>query len=360
MRFTRAVCSAGPSSLYDHRQPGPDRCCGDRPRRFTGTDKLHRLVGMLVCSAQFFEVDSGHGSISASHSCVQGGWPGEGNTQLQPSFVSPGHWNDAGTPDDPDDDFWIEGNLRLTTDSRCIDAGDTELSNRAPTCPTSMVALRVALSACVDMGAYESGIERRRLRPEPSPCMTSLCGRTVRPVHRRTTILWDEEPILSRHMQGSRFQQRQPCRSERFCRVRRGSSRSSSAVDRQISRARLLIRRSPYVSICVEAHARRCRLVCRLAWDVAIFCGTALPTARAGRLDCPARTTLRLWTCITPAARKEGALKLHAIPYAVPAKLWPHPVAGRGSVFPWRCHPFVVASLDIVGLAVGSGPCCFA
>ena len=145
-------------------------------------------------SAQFFEVDSGHGSISASHSCVQGGWPGEGNTQLQPSFVSPGHWNDAGTPDDPDDDFWIEGNLRLTTDSRCIDAGDPNLE---PSPDMSDLDGRPrVLCGRVDMGAYESGIGDADCDQAVTLYDFSLwqdC--TTGPS--KDDNPWDEEPILS-------------------------------------------------------------------------------------------------------------------------------------------------------------------
>ncbi|UCG47566.1 MAG: right-handed parallel beta-helix repeat-containing protein, partial [Phycisphaerales bacterium] len=91
--------------------------------------------------------------ITISYSSVQGGldaiytnehcrinW-GIGNIDADPRFVLPGYWDANGTPDDPDDDIWIDGDYHLgsagwrwdaasrqwTFDrltSRCIDAGD--------------------------------------------------------------------------------------------------------------------------------------------------------------------------------------------------------------------------------------------
>ncbi len=72
---------------------------------------------------------------------IQGGWPGEGNIDLDPSFAQPGYWDPNGTPDDPNDDFWVDGDYHLKSEagrwdpvseswviddvtSPCIDAGD--------------------------------------------------------------------------------------------------------------------------------------------------------------------------------------------------------------------------------------------
>jgi len=46
---------------------------------------------------------------------IEGGWPGEGNLDIDPLFVLPGIW-DNGT--------WIEGDYHLAVGSPCIDAGD--------------------------------------------------------------------------------------------------------------------------------------------------------------------------------------------------------------------------------------------
>ncbi len=86
------------------------------------------------------------GQIDVSYCNVQGGYPGEGNIDVDPCFVDPGYWADpcdptkeAG-PDDPNA-VWIAGDYHLKSQgghwdratetwirdeatSRCIDAGD--------------------------------------------------------------------------------------------------------------------------------------------------------------------------------------------------------------------------------------------
>ena len=60
------------------------------------------------------------------HSCVEGLTGilgGIGNTGSDPLFVARGYWDDGGTPDDPEDDEWIDGDYRLLAGSPAIDAG---------------------------------------------------------------------------------------------------------------------------------------------------------------------------------------------------------------------------------------------
>jgi hypothetical protein len=45
-------------------------------------------------------------------------------TDQDPLFCKPGHWDDAGTPGNPDDDFWVPGDYRLAEDSPCRGAGE--------------------------------------------------------------------------------------------------------------------------------------------------------------------------------------------------------------------------------------------
>jgi predicted outer membrane repeat protein len=68
-------------------------------------------------------------------------WPGEGNINSDPRFVGPGHRDSNGTPEHPNDDFWVDGDYHLQSQagrwdpatktwvkddvtSPCIDAGD--------------------------------------------------------------------------------------------------------------------------------------------------------------------------------------------------------------------------------------------
>ena len=80
-------------------------------------------------------------AIMITYSDIRGGWPGLGNIYCDPCFVSPGYWDPNGTPQDPNDDFWVDGDYHLKSQgwrwdtnrklwtwddvtSRCIDAGN--------------------------------------------------------------------------------------------------------------------------------------------------------------------------------------------------------------------------------------------
>jgi hypothetical protein len=75
------------------------------------------------------------------YSNIQGGHAGLGNIDTDPCFVEPGYWDVNGTPADPNDDFWVDGDYHLKSaswrwdtqrkvwtwddvTSRCIDAGN--------------------------------------------------------------------------------------------------------------------------------------------------------------------------------------------------------------------------------------------
>jgi hypothetical protein len=81
------------------------------------------------------------GTATVIYSNIEGGCSGLGNTDTDPCFVEPGSWDTNGTPQDSNDDFWVNGDYHLKSrgwrwdtncgtwtwddfTSRCIDAGN--------------------------------------------------------------------------------------------------------------------------------------------------------------------------------------------------------------------------------------------
>jgi len=51
------------------------------------------------------------------YTCVQGGWDGLGSIDLDPCFAVPGYWDPNGTPNDANDDFWVDGDYHLKSEA---------------------------------------------------------------------------------------------------------------------------------------------------------------------------------------------------------------------------------------------------
>lgn len=78
---------------------------------------------------------------------------GDGNIDIDPNFVNPGHWDDANTPAEPNDDFFITGNYHLLPSSGCIDIGD---NNSLPALLTTDIdGEQRIFDSRVDIGADE-------------------------------------------------------------------------------------------------------------------------------------------------------------------------------------------------------------
>jgi predicted outer membrane repeat protein len=142
------------------------------------------------------EIQNNDGSIvMVEYSNVQGGetevndpyegviW-GEGNIDVDPRFTEQGYWDPNGTPWDPNDDFWVDGDYHLKSQagrwdpkirnwvkddvtSPCIDAGD----------PASPIGYEpFPNGGIINMGAYGGTAEASKSYFVEPVCETIVAG----------------------------------------------------------------------------------------------------------------------------------------------------------------------------------------
>ena len=117
-------------------------------------------------------------NIAITYSDIQGGWPGIGNINADPCFVEPGYWDANDTPDDVNDDFWIEGDYYLLPDSLCIDTGDP---NYIPEPNETDIDGNPRVSGdAIDMGAYESNYIQAAMKLTPQMLNCNSKGKYVK------------------------------------------------------------------------------------------------------------------------------------------------------------------------------------
>ena len=131
---------------------------------------------------EIFNGDSSE--IHVTHSDVRGTWPGEGNIETDPCFAEPGYWDPSGTPQDANDDFWVDGDYHLKSQagrwdanerrwtidevtSPCIDAGDPMTPIGYEPFPNGGI---------VNMGAYGGTAEASKSYFGKPPCETIVAG----------------------------------------------------------------------------------------------------------------------------------------------------------------------------------------
>ncbi|MHC4439480.1 MAG: right-handed parallel beta-helix repeat-containing protein [Planctomycetota bacterium] len=135
-----------------------------------GGSALDTWDGANVSNCIFWDnsspaIEERHEEIVMNYCDIEGGWPGEGNIDVDPCFVSPGCWDLNGTLEDANDDFWVDGDYHLQSQaghwdqdsqtweqddvtSPCIDAGD----------PNSPIGTEpFPNGGRVNMGAYGAG-----------------------------------------------------------------------------------------------------------------------------------------------------------------------------------------------------------
>ena len=78
---------------------------------------------------------------------------GPGNIDVDPNLANSGYWDDANTPGEPNDDFFVVGDFHLLPGSPCIDSGDN--GSIPPGSNRDLDEEERVFADTVDMGADE-------------------------------------------------------------------------------------------------------------------------------------------------------------------------------------------------------------
>lgn len=155
----------------------------------------HVSVVNCVVSNGDPEIWSNDSPVEIAYSCIEQGiidldeqedWLalGPGNIDADPWFVAPGHWDANGTPEDPNDDFFVEGDCHLRSQagrwdptseswvqddvtSPCIDAGDPNSPIGCEPFPNGGI---------INIGAYGGTAEASKSYFGAPPCETIIAG----------------------------------------------------------------------------------------------------------------------------------------------------------------------------------------
>ena len=125
---------------------------------------------------------SGCGSVTYSN--VQGGWAGAGNFDAVPSFATSGYWDPNATPDDANDDFWVNGDYHLKSQAGRWDANEGRWMKDDVTSPCidgGDMASPIGLEpfpngGIINMGAYGGTAEASKSYFGEPPCEIIVAG----------------------------------------------------------------------------------------------------------------------------------------------------------------------------------------
>lgn len=96
------------------------------------------IIYLNSLGSDFVQIESNFATVT--YTDIQGGWPGEGNIDTDPYFVAIGFLDTNGTPENLDDDFWVEGDYHLQSQAGRWD-------------PVSQTWIQdVVTSSCIDSG----------------------------------------------------------------------------------------------------------------------------------------------------------------------------------------------------------------
>ncbi|MBN2376621.1 MAG: hypothetical protein JXD22_09475 [Sedimentisphaerales bacterium] len=113
------------SNRADPNQAALENCNGQKFNCIIIDNEPNQL---LNCSGQI------------QYTCIASNYPGLGNLDVDPQFAQPGYWDPNSTPDEPNDDFWIDGDYRLKSTAGRWDPNSSQWTNDQTT------------SLCIDAG----------------------------------------------------------------------------------------------------------------------------------------------------------------------------------------------------------------
>ena len=140
------------------------------------------LTGCIIRNNDLNTIEGDN--VNVTYCNIEGGCYGEGNIDIDPGFINPGYWDMNSTPDDLNDDFWVEGDYHLKSQagrwanldqtwiqddvtSPCIDAGD----------PNSPIGFEPFPNGGVyNMGAYGRSMEASKTYFGEPVCDVILAG----------------------------------------------------------------------------------------------------------------------------------------------------------------------------------------
>jgi hypothetical protein len=187
---------------------GLDACDGDAGNNtIAGNSARYAGGAMYDCYGLFYNCIIWGNRANEGAQLYQSGWliyscvqdwseAGEGNIDDDPQFVSPGRWDDSGTPDDPGDDVWIEGDYHLLPGSPCIDAGrNADWMLGALDLDGDPRIIFGYSSLTVDMGADERRFNLNILTVEGGAGTQTQLTWSSHPV--ATYVIWSSPDLLS-------------------------------------------------------------------------------------------------------------------------------------------------------------------
>ena len=103
-------------------------------------------------TVSFSNIQGGQAQAYVEHHCTLH-WDANSNIDLDPNFANPGYWDDANTPAEPNDDYFVVGNYHIRPESPCVNAGDN--TSVSPVSTTDIDGEQRIFGDTVDMGADE-------------------------------------------------------------------------------------------------------------------------------------------------------------------------------------------------------------